>query len=230
MRQFSNSMSRAISACGVIVLLSGCSFGPKFDPKIQMIAVEPPEGHKLPTSNGYPTGTVISADGSEIKIPMGASARVWFKLQLSGWGPEGLSGYDATVNYNCPHPPCDCLLGIDSTACLTSSSCFEGAVCNTASKCNSASIKNDSTYIFSGMYYTPTVTSAHPNHSWNAQLTSGKRKDPEMWVTSGTLMFFFADACPGATDSFVNFNFAEFKLGDGTRVTPFTKSLKVICY
>jgi len=196
-----------------------------------MIAVEPPPGHKLPTVNGYPTGTILASDGSEIKIPFGVSARIWFKLQASGWGTKGLSGYKASVYYNCPYPPCDCLFSVDSTFCAGDSTCFEGAECNTTTNvCKSASVTDDSTYVFNGLTYTKTITSSHPNHYWNIQLPSGSKSDPGDWVNSGTLMFFYPNACPGATNSYINFGSTEFKLGDGTPVTPFTKGVKITVY
>jgi|CXWL01.1.fsa_nt_gi hypothetical protein len=231
------SFCLCVAAVGIFVM-TGCKSdmtGP--NPMIRLVVANPPTGMGLPTPNGYPVGTVISADKSQIIFPLsGSASKVWFKVELSGWGSNGLSGYDTYLvrsAYRCPIPPCDCyFLRQDPTSCTTSSTCHEGAQCVNG-KCLSASIKDDSTYVFNGKEFLPSIYSSDPNYSWNVRLSpeESPKSDPDSWLTSGSLMLDFTDACAQMHYVQLDFNtsLTKFLLGTGTWITPTMNGATVKC-
>lgn len=209
-------------------------------PMVRIFAVKPPSG-----SPDYPPEIVLNADGSKVTISkdLKTPTKIYFRVEISGWGATPLNGYDTYISYNCPSPPCDCLLAYDtSTSCGSTTPCQEGAEC-VSGKCKPTSIKNDNTFIYYNRKHiaaagaTAYDNAAQPvaSFSWNVRSIGTGPNEPtgsNPNLTAGSLVLNYPNSCPSASLSklAIDDSLSEVILGlSNTRTKPSVKNVELIC-
>ena len=179
----------------------------------------------------YPATTLVDPVAQKLTLPPFPDKQtVWFALELSGWGPQGLKGFFAQltrVDAICPRAPCGCMTSANFTPCdpAVPSDCADGSACSSGACANAFFNKNDTTFVFYGKDHSPSVTQYDPTYTYYITLTKkgDVQSDIGSPVIGGYLAVSATDGCPDGPSTGVQFDSSAlpfFELGDGTIVYP----------
>lgn len=225
-----------LGVCGVAALFmaSGCASmrgaeglgfptGRRGDalPTIRLVPVDPPRGEAT-----YPKGTKIDKHAGVIYFPPGGGAStIWLGLEISGWGKEGLTGYDAYIANDpyCPIAPCPCKPESFSPPCQSSEDCVKGSNCE-AGACETAFILAEhKDYVFEEMAHERTADETPNGYHFRARLDPMERplRDRGRRKSAGTLVRYTPDWCPGPSQWRIDVTpQTRMILGNGHEVKP----------
>lgn len=226
-------VSFPVVGCSRVARHRGLGFPPRGDalPTMRLVPEKPPRGEAP-----YPRGTKIDRHAGVIYFPPnGGPTRIWFSLMISGWGREGLTGYEAHILRGpiCPNPPCDCEPEPWMTPCQVNSDCVEGSEC-VGGKCEEVLIQaRRKDYVFEGMPHDHNAESTPTGYRITARLHPDvhPRHDREKPAYAGTVVYFTNDLCPMLDQWDIKVDpdvQNRIHLGDGSEIKPLFGALTIV--
>lgn len=229
------AIALSVSGCGRLSGSKGLGFPTRHRsdalPTIRLVPEMPPRGEAP-----YPCGTKIDKHAGVIYFPPnGGPTKIWFSIMISGWGREGLAGYEAHVLRRaiCPIPPCNCEPEPWITPCQANTDCVDGSDC-VGGDCEEVFVQTRrKNYVFECMPHDHSAESTPTGYRFAARLHPGvrPRRDRGKSVYAGSFVYFTNDLCPMLDQWNIVFDPGvqnRVLLGDGNEVKPLVGGVTVV--